>query len=297
MYMQYAKKQCGNKALENVCKTPNGYEPRFDKEGIGARKHFPSSPCLAEAWDKLEAVEVIDKNTETDYAGWLKGRKEGCTDNDRGVNDESEGQVLNCAAAAGFCQDQTHGPMARINCPKTCGECTVAPTAARTRTPTRRRESRGHRQQQQLYGRRRVPGQVDMVELDDAVAGKATVREKAWTLTPTTARWTHSPTTDQACFANPESFDCVVWPPSNETAETGAFAGRLRPTPSRSATSSSFVHIRRSACPTKSSIASRSSTCSRDSSSRTSRSRPAEVHATKQAICQQQTALQCGQPT
>ena len=119
-------------------------------------------------------------------------------------------------------------------------------------------------------------------------------------LAQSVAMWVCSVCTD--AFSPAGSQMCLpyaCWPGmlSVPCAETGAFAGRLRPTPSRSATSSSFVHIRRSACPTKSSIASRSSTCSRDSSSRTSRSRPAEVHATKQAICQQQTALQRGQPT
>ena len=48
------------------------YEPRIDDEGIGAEKHFVKTPCLAEAWDKLQAVEAIDKKTEREYAGWLK---------------------------------------------------------------------------------------------------------------------------------------------------------------------------------------------------------------------------------
>jgi hypothetical protein len=53
------------------------YELRLDDEILGANKHFPKIPCLTEAWDKLQAAEVIDKNTETDYARWLGRRKEG----------------------------------------------------------------------------------------------------------------------------------------------------------------------------------------------------------------------------
>jgi len=47
-----------------------------------------------------------------------------------------------------------------------------------------------------------------MMQLDDAVAGQAAIRQKAWTLTPTAASMTHTPTDDQACFVNPEAFDC-----------------------------------------------------------------------------------------
>ena len=61
----------------------------------------------------------------------------GCTDNDAGVNTDSRGQVQNCAAAAAFCQDSTHGRIVQQNCVKTCSKCTETPTAVPTRTPTR----------------------------------------------------------------------------------------------------------------------------------------------------------------
>lgn len=35
-----------------------------------------------------------------------------------------------------------------------------------------------------------------------------TAAARPWTLTPTSAAMTHSPTVDQSCFADPESFDC-----------------------------------------------------------------------------------------
>jgi len=35
-----------------------------------------------------------------------------------------------------------------------------------------------------------------------------TAAASPWTLTPTRPRWTQTPTDDQSCFANPESFDC-----------------------------------------------------------------------------------------
>ena len=50
------------------------YEPRFDDNNIGAEKHFPELPCLAWALDELNSMEVIDKKSETDFAGWLKRR-------------------------------------------------------------------------------------------------------------------------------------------------------------------------------------------------------------------------------
>jgi hypothetical protein len=43
------------------------------------------------------------------------------------------------------------------------------------------------------------------LELDDVVAGKATAG--GWTLTPRTLM-THTPTDDQACFVDPDAFDC-----------------------------------------------------------------------------------------
>jgi len=183
-FIDYAREKCGEKQLGEVCaSTPNGYEPRFDGEGLGADMRFPKKPCVAEAWAKFALIDVTDKSTDYDadteinYSAWLKNR---CSDDNVGVKRDSAGQVQNCAAAAVFCQDQTHGTMAQKNCPETCGLC-LKPTSG--------------------------PRQLD-IELDDALAGKAAVHQAAWTLTPSAAQMTHTPTTDQACFVNPESFDC-----------------------------------------------------------------------------------------
>jgi len=63
-FISGASKACGEKHIENVCKAvSNGYEPRFGGEGLGARKHFPKSPCVAEEWSRLEMMAVIDKRT------------------------------------------------------------------------------------------------------------------------------------------------------------------------------------------------------------------------------------------
>merc|ERR1739841_276223 len=115
----------------------------------------------------LAALEVVDENTENDYAGWLRSRQAGtnegadagCRDDNNGIFKDSDRQGQNCEAAANFCQDKTHGTMARWYCPKTCGLCPKP-------TPSLQ--------------------QAD-VELDDAVAGKAAVHHGAWTLTPTAA--------------------------------------------------------------------------------------------------------------
>jgi len=183
-YIDYARQTCGEHAIQDVCKAPNGYEPRFDSEGLGAAKHFPKSPCVAEAWAKFGMLEVIDKTAfaqeENEFAGWAKRIREHqpCKDNDEGVKIESKGNVPDCATAVGFCTDATNGEIVRKNCPNICGVC---------------------------------PGtglqQVDL-DLEDALAGKSAARQHAWTLTPTAASWTHSPTTDQSCFVDPESFDC-----------------------------------------------------------------------------------------
>jgi len=64
MWIDYAERICGEQALNNVCaNTPNGYEPRFDNEGLGADKHFPKSPCVAEAWAKMAEITIADKTT------------------------------------------------------------------------------------------------------------------------------------------------------------------------------------------------------------------------------------------
>ena len=48
-YVRYAQEECGSGPLTNLCAAPNGYEPRFENEGLGADKHFPRSPCIAQA--------------------------------------------------------------------------------------------------------------------------------------------------------------------------------------------------------------------------------------------------------
>merc|ERR1712167_59969 len=62
-YIDYARQKCGEHAIEDVCKAPNGYEPRFDSEGLGAAKHFPKTPCVASAWSAFETMTIADKNT------------------------------------------------------------------------------------------------------------------------------------------------------------------------------------------------------------------------------------------
>jgi len=63
LYIKAAEETCGVKQLEDVCKaTPNGYEPRFGDEGLGAEKHFPALPCVAEAWSRFEFMAVVDKS-------------------------------------------------------------------------------------------------------------------------------------------------------------------------------------------------------------------------------------------
>ena len=61
-YVRYAQEECGSKLLTNLCAAPNGYEPRFGHEGLGADKHFPKSPCIAQAWTKFELLTVAEKN-------------------------------------------------------------------------------------------------------------------------------------------------------------------------------------------------------------------------------------------
>ena len=50
------------------------YEPRLDEKGIGAKKHFPKDPCMARAWGKLEALDMVDKKSESTFASWLRMR-------------------------------------------------------------------------------------------------------------------------------------------------------------------------------------------------------------------------------
>merc|ERR1712167_492881 len=116
----------------------------------------------------------MGKKTEKDYAGWLKDRHEPCTDNDAGMNNDSNGQVQNCAAAAAFCQDRVHGQTVQKNCMKTCSKCTEAPTVAPTPTPTYwpTKPLRPSRRRRRRHSWTRRSGlHKDMLELDDAVAG------------------------------------------------------------------------------------------------------------------------------
>jgi len=204
MYMHYAEQKCPKEEFKDACKAPNGYEPRFDSEGTGAKKHFPRTPCLNEVWHDLEAMEVIDKSTETDYAGWLKNRANArCRDNNQGIFFDSDQQVQNCAAAADFCQDATHGKTARKNCPKTCGLCSK-PTSGLLQ---------------------------EEIELDDAVAGKAAFfralghSHQRQHIGLTLQRQT------KLVLSILSRLTAAAWPRSNETAETKASASRSRLSP------------------------------------------------------------------
>jgi len=80
MWVKHAKNKCNLKASLNLkkllCKNaPNGYEPRFNNEGIGADKHFPASECVTESWLKFDMLELADERSETTFAKWLKSTK------------------------------------------------------------------------------------------------------------------------------------------------------------------------------------------------------------------------------
>merc|ERR1711998_48586 len=85
-----------------------------------------------------------------------------------------------CTGLRANCQHKEIGPLVQLHCPKTCGMCKL-PYKVQTGV------------------------EADLL-LDDALASKLTAR--AWTLTPVSPLWTHSPTDDQSCFVNPEAFDC-----------------------------------------------------------------------------------------
>jgi len=127
LLMRYAEEHCEEKQLKDVCaKAPNGYEVRFDDEGLGADKHFPKSPCVATAWSKFSVLGVADKRQ---FAQKQAQKLLACTDDDAGIDEASEGQKANCAAARDWCEDGKKGALTRKHCPKTCGVCTAAPVA------------------------------------------------------------------------------------------------------------------------------------------------------------------------
>jgi len=161
-YIDYAREKCGEKQLGEVCaSTPNGYEPRFDGEGLGADMHFPKKPCVAVAWAKFETMAVVDKNTFAQRQAQLLK----CADDAEGVKKASNGRMENCAAVAGQCNDEVIGEVVREHCPKTCNvKCSTALRLAE-------------------------------VELEDALAGKAAARH-GWaddaTPTPTESPQVHA---------------------------------------------------------------------------------------------------------
>jgi len=85
-----------------------------------------------------------------------------------------------CKDLAPNCRHEEIGVLVRHHCPSTCGMCHLYPYTSPTETQAN-------------------------LELDDAVAGKATAQ--GWTLTPRSTM-THTPTDDQACFVDPDAFDC-----------------------------------------------------------------------------------------
>jgi len=85
-----------------------------------------------------------------------------------------------CKGLASNCRHEEIGVTVRHHCPWTCGMCHLYPYTSP------------------------IEPQADL-ELDDAVAGKATAR--GWTLTPR-MQMTHTPTDDQSCFVDPDAFDC-----------------------------------------------------------------------------------------
>merc|ERR1712185_256241 len=101
-----------------------------------------------------------------------------CEDDDVGLSRDSDRNMPSCTAAASLCADATHGPVAQKNCRKTCGACASAPGIEQA-----------------------ILNDIEL-GIDDGQA------VQGWTLTPKQS-WTHTPTEDQACFPDPESFDCA----------------------------------------------------------------------------------------
>lgn len=192
LYTRYAREQCGVTLLDNVCKgAPNGYEPRFDGEGIGADKHFPRSPCIAGAWSKFEMMTVADKRTFAQEQSLLhRLLQRPCIDRDDDVKRESNGTAPNCTTQVNNCQSAEIGEVVRTYCPKTCGVCTPGHGSHGTAAPSNAKID-------------------EESDLQDLITGKQAGEEQAgsWTLTPRSL-WTRTPTVDSSCFANPEQTDC-----------------------------------------------------------------------------------------
>jgi len=128
-------------------------------------------------------LEVIQAYLKAISPASIRQKLQTCEDDNEGLKANSGGNVPSCMKAAHFCSDQTHGSAMHKYCPKTCGVCTLAPAALGLK-------------------------QVNM-ELDDKVAVTTAIRQGGWTLTPTAEKMTHTPTQDQSCFTDPESFDCL----------------------------------------------------------------------------------------
>jgi len=137
-YVRYAQEECGSKLLTNLCAAPNGYEPRFGHEGLGADKHFPKSPCIAQAWTKFELLTLAEKNKKAQELS-LKFLEKGSsglqqadveldgtlTDIDLGLTDAIEGEEGVSAGAWTLTPTfsrWTHSP--------TAATATAPPTAA-----------------------------------------------------------------------------------------------------------------------------------------------------------------------
>jgi len=133
-----------------------------------------------------------------------------CLDDDVGIKKDQG--MSNCSEVAEFCADLTYGPMVQKYCPKTCGKCTEIDEAL---------------EDMMNPG---GPHQVD-VELDDALAGAhelaGTDRSRGWTLTPMMP-FTHTPTQDQGCFVDPDSFDCLCHDKMQALCESEDFRKELR---------------------------------------------------------------------
>jgi len=207
-FLNYAKDKCGAVQLQNLCRTANGYEGRFDGGERGATLHFPKSTCITQAWSKFETLRIVDKDTfvkeENFFSGLAlnirKNQAALCRDEDDKMRKESHNVLKTCAAAEGSCMDATHGEMVRKNCPETCN----APHCAAFFALQGKGNNNGNNK-----GKPRAlkKEQLD-VELDDALADTLDTRQRAWTFTPTMEAWTHSPTEDQSCFVDPDMFDC-----------------------------------------------------------------------------------------
>ena len=69
---------------------------------------------------------VADKRT---FAQKLRSQLLACANDNAGIDEASEGEKTDCAAARDWCEDPKKGTLAKTHCPKTCGVCTGAPAA------------------------------------------------------------------------------------------------------------------------------------------------------------------------